>query len=56
MIERLVRAYNEKDEPDEADVEVDGESMDTEWNRPAWEAAKKAALRKYLEIRAIRRA
>jgi len=40
-------ASNQKDKPQEADIEVDGESMDTDWDEPAadWMTAKKAAVR-----------
>jgi hypothetical protein len=42
-----VTASNQKDKPQEADIEVDGESMDTDWDEPAtdWMTAKKAAVR-----------
>lgn len=41
-------AYNQKNKPQEADIEVDGESLGTDWDEPAadWINAKKAALRK----------
>jgi len=41
-------ALNQKDKPQEADLEVDGEEMDTDWDEPAtdWMTAKKAAVRR----------
>jgi hypothetical protein len=45
-IERI--AYDEKDDSDPADVEVDGDSEDTDWAEPAadWMDEKKAAVRR----------
>lgn len=47
-IERV--AYDEKDQPGQADVEVDGDSEDTDWDEPAadWMDEKKAAVRRVM--------
>jgi len=48
-ITQLVMGADQKDKPQEADMEVDGESMDTDWDEPAddaWTSAKKTAVRK----------
>lgn len=36
---------NQKNEPEEADIEIDGDSMDTDWDESDWQSAKKAAVR-----------
>jgi len=43
-----IMAFNQKDEPQEEDVEVDGQNDDTDWDESAtdWMDAKKAAVRK----------
>lgn len=43
-----VVAYKQKGKPQEADLEVGGEEMDTDWDEPAtdWMDEKKAAVRK----------
>lgn len=47
LIELWAQASEQEDDPQEADLEVDGESMDTDWDEPAtdWMTAKKTAVR-----------
>jgi len=43
-----VRGYDQEHQPQEADVEVDGAPMNTNWAEPAWDSTKQAAVRKVM--------